>query len=63
MIKTIKYGKSAVQYSDKGKMLADKNGVPFITAWIEDEVTETDIDCDKADFAEVMAEIGVAREE
>ena len=59
MIKTIAYGRSAVQYSDKGKLLADKNGVPYITAWIEDEVTETDIDCDKAEYAEVMAEIGV----
>ena len=58
MIKTLAYGKSAVQYSDRGKLLADKNGMPYITAWIEEEVTETDIDCDKAEFAEVMAEIG-----
>ena len=59
MIKTIAYGRSAVQYSDQGKLLMDKNGMPFITAWVGDEVTETDIDCDKAEFAEVMAEIGV----
>ena len=60
MIKTVTYGKSAVQYSDQGKLLIDKNDMPYITAWVGEEVTETDIDCDKAAFAEVMAEIGVS---
>lgn len=51
--------KKTVKYSDIGKMLVDEKGTKYITAWAKENVTEADEDIDKAEFDEVMRELGV----
>lgn len=48
-----------VQYSDSAKLLIDKSGSRYITAWIEDDVVESDITILEAEYKKALEEIGV----